>query len=92
MEHCLCRDIIGLSHDLGQRHVGLSLGTDVAGKRVGLVSRSVQAGNGVNHADVDLHRRSILGLNEAVRPRALARDVEIDVLAILVLHLELTER
>eukprot|EP00929_Paragymnodinium_shiwhaense_P057960 TRINITY_DN29035_c0_g1_i1.p2 TRINITY_DN29035_c0_g1~~TRINITY_DN29035_c0_g1_i1.p2 ORF type:complete len:120 (-),score=6.19 TRINITY_DN29035_c0_g1_i1:12-371(-) len=66
--------------------VALALVADVAAESVGLVRPGVEAGLGIDVTDVDLHRRMVLGRDEAVGPRALAREVKVNVDALVVLH------
>ena len=77
--------IVGL-HQGGQGLVGLGLGPAVAGdgKRGGLAGE--QTRDGIDVADIDLDGSVIAGRQEAVGPAALAGDVEVDVVTVLVLH------
>ena len=77
--------IVGLD-ECGQSLVGLGLGTDVSGKGVGGGLAGEEAGDGIDVADVDLDGSVVLGGEQTVGPAALAGDVEVDVVTVLVLH------
>ncbi|KAF0739818.1 hypothetical protein Ae201684P_017063 [Aphanomyces euteiches] len=76
----------GTADQVGQSHVAFTLATDVTGQGVHVVLTSVDA-VGINLGDSNLHRGVVLGRKDAVGPRALAGDVDINVLASFVLHL-----
>lgn len=65
--------------------VTLTAGTDETAESVGLVLAGVAAVL-VNLADGELDRGVVVGLDDAVGGAALAGDVEIDDLSLLVLH------
>ena len=77
--------VVGL-HESSQGLVGLGLGPNVAGdgKRGGLAGEKSR--DGIDVADIDLDGPVIAGRQEAVGPAALAGDVEVDVVTVLVLH------
>eukprot|EP00353_Schmidingerella_taraikaensis_P019299 CAMPEP_0185601038 /NCGR_PEP_ID=MMETSP0436-20130131/828_1 /TAXON_ID=626734 ORGANISM="Favella taraikaensis, Strain Fe Narragansett Bay" /NCGR_SAMPLE_ID=MMETSP0436 /ASSEMBLY_ACC=CAM_ASM_000390 /LENGTH=86 /DNA_ID=CAMNT_0028230889 /DNA_START=13 /DNA_END=273 /DNA_ORIENTATION=- len=65
--------------------VRLSLVTNVTAEGDGVEATSVETGF-VDVTDVDLHGSMVLGSDQALGPRALAGDVEVDVVASGVLH------
>jgi len=67
--------------------VSLSLLTDESAESKGGVLTGVST-SGVDVANVDLNRAVVLGLNETVGGRALARDVKIHLLAGEVFHID----
>ena len=77
--------IVGLD-ERGQSLIGLGLGTDVSGEGVGGGLAGEEAGDGIDVADVDLDGSVVLGGEETVGPAALAGDVEVNVVTVLVLH------
>ena len=62
------------------------MAADEAAKGVRVVLLGVDASGRVNLRHVDLHRTKIVGRQDAVRPRALSRDVQVHVNAVTVLH------
>ena len=77
--------IVGLD-ERGQSLIGLGLGTDVTREGVGGGLTGEKAGDGIDVANVDLDGSVILGGQQTVGPAALAGDVEVDVVTVLVLH------
>lgn len=77
--------IVGL-YEGGEGLVGLGLGADVASKSVGGGLAGEEAGDGIDVANVDLDGSVVAGSEQTVGPAALAGDVEVDVVTVLVLH------